>query len=128
MASKPSRTFRSRGRPPRLAGGIAGSTSAHSASVKSLGYRKPRRFAARRCSGVHIEHPLASMRVLDNESHPIPPTQQLLGSALRVSDEEPFRCDVEELNCVPGQKFKSKTFLFLAEVTVDEGGRDLLPE
>src|SRR4029434_4509034 len=82
MAFKTSRTFTSRGRPPRLAGGIAGSTSAHSASVKSLGYRKPRRFAARRCSGVHIEHPLASIRVLDNESHPIPPTQQLLGSAL----------------------------------------------
>src|SRR4029453_16373092 len=83
MAFKTSRTFTSRGRPPRLAGGIAGSTSAHSASVKSLGYRKPRRFAARRCSGVHLEHPLASIRVLDNESHPIPPTQQLLGSALR---------------------------------------------
>src|SRR4030095_9754177 len=82
MAFKTSRTFTSRGRPPRLAGGIAGSTSAPSASVKSPGYRKPRRFAARRCSGVHIEHPLASIRVLDNESHPIPPTQQLLGSAL----------------------------------------------
>src|SRR5882672_6481810 len=83
MAFNTSRTFTSRGRPPRLAGGIAGSTSAHSASVKSLGYRKPRRSAARRCSGVHIEHPLESIRVLDNESHPIPPTQQLLGSALR---------------------------------------------
>src|SRR5882724_5344356 len=82
MAFNTSRTFTSRGRPPRLAGGIAGSTSAHSASVKSLGYRKPRRSAARRCSGVHIEHPLESIRVLDNESHPIPSTQQLLGSAL----------------------------------------------
>src|SRR4030095_12880617 len=94
MAFKTSRTFTSRGRPPRLAGGIAGSTSAHSASVKSLGYRKPRRFAARRCSGVHIEHPLASIRVLDNESHPIPPTQQLLGSALsthRQSSDEAIR-------------------------------------
>src|SRR5262245_30695558 len=87
MAFKTSRTFTSRGRPPRLAGGIAGPTSTHSASVKSLGYRKPRRFAARRCSGVHIEHPLASIRVLDNESHPILPTQQLLGSAL----SEPHR-------------------------------------
>src|SRR4030095_3039670 len=94
MAFKTSRTFTSRGRPPRLAGGIAGSTSAHSASVKSLGYRKPRRFAARRCSGVHIEHPLASIRVLDNESHPIPPTQQLLGSALSL----------EQVNCC-GQLF-----------------------
>src|SRR5258705_1596300 len=84
MAFKTSRTFTSRGRPPRLAGGIAGSTSAHSASVRSLGYRKPRRFAARRCSGVHIEHPLESIRVLNNESHPIPSTQQLLGSTLTV--------------------------------------------
>src|ERR1700675_2763753 len=84
MAFKTSRTFTSRGRPPRLAGGIAGSTSAHSASVRSLGYRKPRRSAARRCSGVHIEHPLESIRVLDNESHPTPPTQQLLGSALII--------------------------------------------
>jgi SAM domain (Sterile alpha motif) len=29
--------------PPRLAGGIIGSTSAHSASVRSLGYRRPTR-------------------------------------------------------------------------------------
>src|SRR4029450_12784407 len=82
MAFNTSRTSTSPGRPPRLAGGIAGSTSAHSASVRSLGYRRPRRFAARRCSGVHIAHPLASIRVLDNESHPILPTQQLPGSAL----------------------------------------------
>src|SRR5258705_8071128 len=95
MAFKTSRTFTSRGRPPRLAGGIAGSTSAHSASVKSLGYRKPRRSAARRCSGVHIEHPLESIRVLDNESHPIPSTQQLLGSALK---RLPWRnCDAAEV-------------------------------
>src|SRR4030095_11733995 len=102
MAFKTSRTFTSRGRPPRLAGGIAGSTSAHSASVKSLGYRKPRRFAARRCSGVHIEHPLASIRVLDNESHPIPPTQQLLGSALSAHRVQPFPIgDIASLACSP---------------------------
>src|SRR4029450_1729392 len=84
MAFNTSRTSTSRGPPPRLPGGIAGSTSAHSASVRSLGYRRPRRFAARRCSGVHIAHPLASIRVLDNESHPILPTQQLPGSARRL--------------------------------------------
>jgi len=39
---------------PRLAGGIIGSTSAHSASVRSLGYRRPRRSAARR---VELESP-----------------------------------------------------------------------
>ena len=31
--------------------------SAHSASVRSLGYRRPRRSAARRCSGFHISAP-----------------------------------------------------------------------
>ena len=40
--------FPSRGRPPRLAGGIISSTNAHSAFVRSLGYRKPCRSAARR--------------------------------------------------------------------------------
>ena len=38
-------------------GGIIGSTSAHSASVRSLGYRRPRRSAARRRSGFHISAP-----------------------------------------------------------------------
>jgi hypothetical protein len=40
-----------------LAGGIIGSTSTHSASVRSLGYRRPCRTAARRRSGFHISAP-----------------------------------------------------------------------
>src|SRR5918993_2498013 len=36
-AFRTSRTFTVRGRPPRLAGRISGATSAHSASVRSLG-------------------------------------------------------------------------------------------
>src|SRR4051812_34250128 len=51
-----SRTFTVRGRPPRLAGRINGATSAHSASVRSLSYRRPRRSAAARCSGFHMRH------------------------------------------------------------------------
>src|SRR5215207_10141431 len=46
MAFRTSRTFTVRGRPPRLAGGISEPTSAHSASVKSLSYQRPRRSAA----------------------------------------------------------------------------------
>src|SRR5271169_6310574 len=54
MAFRTSRTFTSRRRPPRLAGGIIGSINAHSASVRSLGYRRPLRPAIRRCSAVHM--------------------------------------------------------------------------
>src|ERR671912_1086768 len=43
MAFRTSRTSTVRGRPPRLAGRINGATSAHSASVRSLSYRRPRR-------------------------------------------------------------------------------------
>src|ERR671913_2315160 len=56
MAFRTSRTFTVRGRPPRLAGGISEPTSAHSASVKSLSYLRPRRSAAARCSGFHMRH------------------------------------------------------------------------
>ena len=63
---------------------IFGSTIAHSASVRSVGYRKERRSAARRWSGFHIEHP-PSIRVLDNESHPILPTQHSFGKAQAVT-------------------------------------------
>src|SRR5277367_2360865 len=82
MAFRTSRTFTSRRRPPRLAGGIIGSINPHSASVRSLGYRSPVRAANRRCSAVHMWCPLKSSAP-HIESQPIPLTQQLCGSALR---------------------------------------------
>src|SRR5215204_7249909 len=85
MAFRTSRTFTVRGRPPRLAGGISEPTSAHSASVKSLSYRRPRRSAAARCSGFHMRH-LSPTQVPHKESQPIPPTQLLFGTALIVGD------------------------------------------
>src|SRR5271169_6470907 len=81
MAFRTSRTFTSRRRPPRLAGGIIGSINPHSASVRSLGYRSPVRAANRRCSAVHMWCPLQSSAP-HIESQPIPLTQQLCGSAL----------------------------------------------
>src|SRR5918994_7604963 len=81
MAFRTSRTFTVRGRPPRLAGGISEPTSAHSASVKSLSYLRPRRSAAARCSGFHMRH-LSPTQVPHKESQPIRPTQLLSGSAL----------------------------------------------
>src|SRR5829696_6742431 len=81
MAFRTSRTFTVRGRPPRLAGGISEPTSAHSASVKSLSYRRPRRSAAARCSGFHMRH-LSPTQVPPKESQPIPPTQLLSGTAI----------------------------------------------
>src|SRR5260370_13240254 len=60
-----------------------GSTIAHSASVRSLGYRRPLRSAARRCSGVHIGRSSKENQAPDKESHPIYQTQELPGSALR---------------------------------------------
>src|SRR5688572_30093065 len=85
MAFRTSRTFTVRGRPPRLAGGISEPTSAHSASVKSLSYLRPRRSAAARCSGFHMRH-LSPTQVPHKESQPIRPTQLLSGSALRLAD------------------------------------------
>src|SRR5215207_3048869 len=87
MAFRTSRTFTVRGRPPRLAGGISEPTSAHSASVKSLSYRRPRRSAAARCSGFHMRH-LSPTQVPHKESQPIPPTQLLSGTALsKIGDK-----------------------------------------
>src|SRR5215217_1448292 len=82
MALSTSRTSTERGRPPRLAGRISGAISAHSASVRSLGYRRPRRSAVARCSGFHMRH-LASTQVQRTESQPTPETQLLPGWALR---------------------------------------------
>src|SRR2546430_15547644 len=61
-----------------------GSTIAHSASVRSLGERRPLRSAARRCSGVHIGRSSKENQAPDKESHPIHQTQELPGSALRL--------------------------------------------
>src|SRR5215213_7242791 len=87
MALSTSRTSTERGRPPRLAGRISGAISAHSASVTSLGYRRPRRSAVARCSGFHIRH-LASTQVPRTESQPTPETQLLSGSALIVRSRD----------------------------------------
>src|SRR5215213_10410699 len=84
MALSTSRTSTERGRPPRLAGRISGAISAHSASVTSLGYRRPRRSAVARCSGFHMRH-LASTQVPRTESQPTPETQLLPGWALRLA-------------------------------------------
>src|SRR5580704_9067654 len=86
MAFSTSRTFTSRRRPPRLAGGIIGSINAHSPSVRSLGYRSPLRAATRRCSAVHIWC-LPQSPAPHIESQPIPPTQQLSGSAFSIHQE-----------------------------------------
>src|ERR671912_2093587 len=81
MAFRTSRTSTVRGRPPRLAGRINGATSNHSASVRSLSYRRPRRSAAARWSGFHMRH-LSPTQVPHKESQPIPETQLLSGWAL----------------------------------------------
>src|SRR5215203_5149087 len=82
MAFRTSRTSTVRGRPPRFAGRINGATSNHSASVRSLSYRRPRRSAAARWSGFHMRH-LSPTQVPHKESKPIPETQLLSGWALR---------------------------------------------
>src|SRR5215208_5853019 len=81
MAFRTSRTSTVRGRPPRFAGRINGATSNHSASVRSLSYRRPRRSAAARWSGFHMRH-LSPTQVPHKESQPIPETQLLSGWAL----------------------------------------------
>src|SRR5208282_4802913 len=49
-----SRAMTSRLRPPRRAGGMSGASSAHSASVTSLGYRRWSRSYRARFSSVHF--------------------------------------------------------------------------
>src|SRR5918995_1830761 len=90
MAFRTSRTFTVRGRPPRLAGRISEPTSAHSASVKSLSYLRPRGPAAARCSGSHMRHH-SPTQVPHKESQPIRPTQLLSGSALSLVDRSVVR-------------------------------------
>ena len=55
-----SRTLTWRLLPPRLAGGIEGPTSAHSSSVRSLGYRNWLRSYRPRFFVVHIGEPLSN--------------------------------------------------------------------
>src|SRR5829696_4460204 len=83
MAFRTSRTSTVRGRPPPFAGRINGTTSNHSASVRSLSYRRPRRSAAARWSGFHMRH-LSPTQVPHKESQPIPETQLLSGWALSL--------------------------------------------
>src|SRR5271165_5406944 len=51
-----SRSSLVRWRPPRLAGGISGLTSAHSSSVRSLGYRSSSRLCRARVAVFHMSH------------------------------------------------------------------------
>src|SRR5215208_3143148 len=91
MAFRTSRTSTVRGRPPRFAGRINGATSNHSASVRSLSYRRPRRSAAARWSGFHMRH-LSPTQVPHKESQPIPETQLLSGWALRKPGGFGYAC------------------------------------
>src|SRR5215472_2200408 len=82
-----SRTSTRRLLPPRLAGGIKGSTCAHSSSVRSLGYRNLLRSQRPRFFAVHIGGaPLESGHHF--ESQTIQRIQNVFGRTLRhVIDE-----------------------------------------
>src|ERR1700716_610020 len=67
--------------PPRLAGGINGSTSAHSSSVRSLGYRNALRSYRPRFFAVHIGDP-PSNQATTLESQTIQKIQYVLGQTL----------------------------------------------
>src|SRR5215208_2575903 len=101
MAFRTSRTSTVRGRPPRFAGRINGATSNHSASVRSLSYRRPRRSAAARWSGFHMRH-LSPTQVPHKESQPIPETQLLSGWALMANP--PFNVDEVDTDKIKGDK------------------------
>src|SRR5215510_8448605 len=85
-----SRTSTWRLLPPRLAGGIKGSTCAHSSSVRSLGYRNLLRSSRPRFFAVHIGGaPLESGHHF--ESQTIQRIQNVFGrtlSRLKVSPEK----------------------------------------
>src|SRR5215213_7170456 len=69
--------------PPRFAGGISGPMSAHSSSVRSLGYRSlPRSYRAR-FSRVHMAAVLPAPAV-SGQSQPIQMTQLVPGQTLRI--------------------------------------------
>src|SRR5882724_3102775 len=69
--------------PPDLPGGIKGSTSSHSSSVKSLGYRNLLRSYRPRFLLVHIGD-LSSNQATTLESQMIHMIQELFGQTLRV--------------------------------------------
>src|SRR5262249_13037844 len=78
-----SRTSTWRLLPPRLAGGINGSTCAHSSSVRSLGYRNLLRSQRPRFFAVHIGG--ASLESGHHfESQTIQRTQNVFGRTLRI--------------------------------------------
>src|SRR5262249_30259983 len=79
-----SRTSTWRLLPPRLAGGIKGSTCAHSSSVRSLGYRNLLRSSRPRFFAVHIGGaPLESGHHF--ESQMIQRIQNVFGRTLRAA-------------------------------------------
>src|ERR1700751_2090637 len=69
--------------PPRLAGGINGSTCAHSSSVRSLGYRSALRSYRLRFFAVHIGDP-SSNQATTLESQMIHWIQFVFGRTLRI--------------------------------------------
>src|SRR5882724_13513028 len=71
--------------PPVLPGGISGSTSPHSSSVKSLGYRNLLRSYRPRFLLVHIGD-LSSNQATTLESQMIHMIQELFGQTLRQKD------------------------------------------
>src|SRR5215207_4075476 len=84
MPLRISRQDQRRGRPRVRGSGRSGSISAHSASVKSVSYRKPSRLYCRRVVGVHIagfqvrlQHPLGITATLT--------TQPLFGTGSEVT-------------------------------------------
>src|SRR5271165_3373930 len=85
MPLSASRMLVSRLSPPRLAGGMSGSTCDRSPSVRSLGYRKRSRLYLARFSFVHIDGP--PNQTAFHESQPIHETQQVSRQTLRDSDE-----------------------------------------
>src|SRR5215217_5943593 len=75
--------------PPRFAGGISGPMSAHSSSVRSLGYRSlPRSYRAR-FSRVHMAAVLPAPAV-SGQSQPIQMTQLVPGQTLSSTLHVPF--------------------------------------
>src|ERR1700693_6361513 len=70
--------------PPRLAGGISGSTHAHSSSVRSLGYLKCSRSYFARFLSVHNVSPSSNQDGL-HRIQGIERNQEVLGRTLRAS-------------------------------------------
>src|ERR1017187_8327226 len=81
-----SRMITARLPPPRLPGGISGSTNPHSSSVRSLGYRNLLRSQRPRFLLVHIGDP-SSNQATTLESQVIHMIQELFGQTLRTSEK-----------------------------------------